>query len=80
MAGGKGADLLRMKIFSERYHFRINVTSTRCRFITREDQVCPGRISKCPHCSTTEGCHRSVATTFSVYFPPARLGGKPLTY
>jgi len=80
MAGGKGADLLRMKIFSERYHFRINVTSTRCRFITGEDQVCPGRVSKCPHCSTTEGCHRSVATTFSVYFPPARLGGKPLTY
>ncbi|MDD5203825.1 MAG: HAMP domain-containing sensor histidine kinase [Desulfobacterales bacterium] len=73
MAGGKGADLLRMKIFSERYHFRINVTSTRCRFIPTEDHACPGRISKCPHCSTTEGCHRSVATTFSVYFPPATV-------
>jgi signal transduction histidine kinase len=73
MAGGKGADLLRMKIFSERYHFRINVTSTRCPFIPREDQTCPGRISECSHCSTTEGCHRSVATTFSVYFPPATV-------
>jgi len=80
MAGGKGADLLRMKIFSERYHFRISVTSSRCRYIAREENVCPGRISACPHCSKGEGCHRTVATTFSVYFPPARLGGQPLTY
>jgi PAS domain S-box-containing protein len=80
MAGGKGVDLLRMKIFSERYHFRIQMTSTRCRFIPREDHGCPGRISECPHCSENQGCHRSVATTFSIYFPPARLGGQPLTY
>jgi hypothetical protein len=71
MAGGKGADLLRMKIFSERYHFQIGMSSTRCRFIPREDDLCPGRISQCPHCAGGDGCHRSVATTFSIYFPPA---------
>ncbi len=32
-AGGKGADLLRIKILSERYGFQITQTSRRCRFI-----------------------------------------------
>ena len=32
-AGGKGFDLLRMKIFSERYHFKIGMDSRRCAFI-----------------------------------------------
>ncbi|MGD2125518.1 MAG: PAS domain S-box protein [Desulfobacteraceae bacterium] len=70
-AGGKGADLLRMKIFSERYHFQIDMASSRCRFIPHETDVCPGRISKCPFCSNREDCHRSGGTVFSLYFPPA---------
>jgi signal transduction histidine kinase len=70
-AGGKGADLLRMKIFSERYHFKIETTSTRCRFLPQETDVCPGRISRCALCSQTEGCHLSGGTTFTLYFPPA---------
>jgi signal transduction histidine kinase len=70
-AGGKGADLLRMKIFSERYHFQINMASTRCRHLPRETDVCPGRISQCPFCSKTEDCHQSGGTIFTVYFPPA---------
>ncbi len=74
MAGGKGADLLRMKIFSERYHFKIDMTSTRCGHIPKETDVCPGRISQCPFCSKIEDCHRTAGTTFSVYFPPAALG------
>ena len=35
-AGGKGADLLRMKIFSERYNFKIDMTSSRCKFINAD--------------------------------------------
>jgi PAS domain S-box-containing protein len=69
-AGGKGADLLRMKIFSERYHFQINMASTRCKNLPKEKHVCPGRISRCPICSTTEDCHRYGGTIFTVYFPP----------
>jgi signal transduction histidine kinase len=75
-AGGKGADLLRMKIFSERYHFQVRMTSTRCRFIPKESDLCPGRISECPFCSGIEDCHRSGGSTFSVYFPPAHLEGR----
>jgi signal transduction histidine kinase len=70
-AGGKGADLLRMKIFSERYHFQIDMASVRCKHLTKETDVCPGRISQCPFCSGTESCHESAGTVFSLYFPPA---------
>ncbi|MEW6671307.1 MAG: GAF domain-containing protein [Thermodesulfobacteriota bacterium] len=70
-AGGKGADLLRMKIFSERYHFQIEMHSIRCRFIPKETDLCPGRISSCRFCTRPEDCHRSGETTFSVYFPAA---------
>jgi len=70
-AGGKGADLLRMKIFSERYHFQIEMNSTRCKYIPKETDLCPGRISGCRFCSRPEDCHRSGDTTFSVYFPAA---------
>jgi PAS domain S-box-containing protein len=70
-AGGKGADLLRMKIFSERYNFKLDMVSKRCPFIPNESDLCPGRISKCPHCAKAGGCHGSAATTFTVSFSPA---------
>jgi len=69
-AGGKGADLLRMKIFSERYGFEIELNSTRCPLIPNDADTCPGRISRCPHCQSGRGCHQQAATVFSLYFPP----------
>ncbi len=68
-AGGKGADLLRMKIFSERYHFKIDMTSVRCRYIPTDKDICPGRISKCRFCTKTSDCYESGWTTFTVFFP-----------
>jgi len=70
-AGGKGADLLRMKIFSERYNFKIEMESSRCRFIPEETDLCPGRISDCAFCANVEDCHRSGGSTFSIHFPAA---------
>ena len=70
-AGGKGADLLRMKIFSERYRFQIDMASTRCKHLPKESDMCPGRISQCALCSKTENCHESGGTIFTAYFPPA---------
>ena len=72
MAGGRGADLLRMKIFSERYNFRIEMRSSRCRFIPQTSDICPGAISACDFCKTEEDCYQSGGTTFSLYFPPAQ--------
>ena len=72
-AGGKGADLLRMKIFSERYNFKMEMVSSRCRHLAKDTDVCPGRISICPQCSEVENCHASGGTTFTISFPPAPL-------
>jgi PAS domain S-box-containing protein len=70
-AGGKGADLLRMKIFSEQYDFQIEMQSTRCRFIPLDEDICPGEIRRCPWCEREEDCYASGGTTFTLYFPPA---------
>ena len=80
-AGGKGADLLRMKIFSERYKFKINMTSSRCKFIPHESDICPGRISRCAFCMGKEDCYHSGGTVFALYFPctsesPRVFGGE----
>jgi signal transduction histidine kinase len=70
-AGGKGVDLLRMKIFSERYKFKIEMNSSRCPILPKDSDVCPGKISECVLCKQGKGCHQSPATTFTLYFPPA---------
>jgi len=68
-AGGKGADLLRIKLFSERYQFQINLESTRCHYIPRETDVCPGDIMECEHCRKAEDCRNSGGTVLRVFFP-----------
>ena len=67
-AGGKGADLLRMKIFSERYGFKLDFFSERCRHIPGPADVCPGSIHACPFCSTPEDCFDSGGSNFRVIF------------
>ena len=68
-AGGKGADLLRMKIFAERFGFAIDMASERCGCIPRESDLCPGRIDACGCCQKREDCFKSGGTRFTVYFP-----------
>ncbi len=70
-AGGKGADLLRMRIFAERYGFRIIMKSERCRYIPLETDVCPGKISLCTFCTSRNTCLESGGTTFTVRFSRA---------
>lgn len=72
-AGGRGFDLLRMKIFSERYQFKLQMASDRCRFIPLDLDLCPGDILKCEHCRSTEDCFGSGGTTMTVKFFPADL-------
>ena len=68
-AGGKGADLLRIKVFSERYGFHIDMESERCPFISQSGQECPGSIDQCIHCSDAADCYQSGGTTFRLLFP-----------
>ncbi|MGD9033465.1 MAG: PAS domain S-box protein [Desulfobacteraceae bacterium] len=74
-AGGKGADLLRMKIFSERYNFRIDMESSRCPCLPNGEDVCPGRISECKFCKDKPGCHQMGGTAFTLFFPPSPPDG-----
>ena len=76
-AGGKGADLLRMKIFSERYGFKIEMTSSRCLYIPLDKDICPGKISACDHCREREDCLESGGTTFRVFFRETTIGASP---
>ena len=70
-AGGKGADLLRMKVFAERYGFQVDMESDRCRFITQKSQICPGSIDLCQHCGDKADCYNSGGSTFKLFFPAA---------
>jgi len=68
-AGGKGTDLLRFKIFSESYAFKVDITSERCGHIPTAKDECPGSVTLCEYCKTPENCHASGNTTVTVVFP-----------
>lgn len=68
-AGGAGADLLRIKTFSERYGFSVGFSSSRCRFIPNDSDECPGTISKCQFITDRSDCLGSGGSTFYVRFP-----------
>lgn len=70
-AGGKGADLLRIKVFAERYGFEVDMESDRCRFIPQKSQICPGSIDLCQHCGDKADCYNSGGTIFRLFFPAA---------
>jgi signal transduction histidine kinase len=67
-AGGKGLDLLKMKVYGQRVGFDISAASQRCAFLSKDSDLCPGRISLCPHCKETKDCLSSGGSTFCVAF------------
>ena len=67
-AGGSGADLLRAKVFSERYGFEIDFESTRCSYMPEDIDECPGRISLCQFIGNRSDCFAS-GTIFSLRIP-----------
>ncbi len=68
-AGGKGADLLRIKVFGERYGFQLTMTSQRCAFLEESEAECSGNIDRCEYLSTEKDCFNAGGTTFNVFFP-----------
>ncbi len=67
-AGGRGFDLLRMKVFSERYNFLISINSNRCKVIPKDEDICPGDIKLCAACTTSESCFNSGGTSVHIKF------------
>ena len=68
-AGGKGLDLLKLKVYGQRFGFDISVATQRCLFLSKDKDLCPGRISLCPHCQETKDCLSSGGSIFCVTFP-----------
>ncbi len=68
-AGGKGLELLRIKVYGQRFGFDISMKSKRCIYLPTDQDLCPGDVSRCPHITGPEGCLASGGTTFSVAFP-----------
>ena len=71
-AGGKGLELMRLKILSEEGRFDISFESKRCRFLPTALDECPGRISACSHVLDADGCRQAGGAIFSVTFHSQR--------
>ncbi len=78
-AGGKGLELLRVKMFAELCGFSVECQSRRCPYIPGETQICPGSIEACGHVADAEECARSGGTMMTIAFQryeePSRTGG-----
>jgi signal transduction histidine kinase len=71
-AGGKGLDLLRVKTYGQLFGFDIGVASQRCVHSPTDRDLCPGKISTCPHCKSAEDCYKSGGSTFCLSFGEAK--------
>ena len=69
-AGGAGADLLRIKVFSERHGFSIGFKSKRCHALPADTDLCPGRISTCQKIHGKSECISSGGSVFTLAFGP----------
>jgi PAS domain S-box-containing protein len=67
-AGGKGLELMRLKILAEDGYFDISCESRRCRYLAGTAEACPGAMSRCRHVTDEEDCVTSGGAVFSVIF------------
>ncbi len=70
-AGGKGIDLLRIRMFSELYGFRLSFKSQRCPHLDGSGDNWPTDALLCPHCKSVADCARFGGSEFVVDFPLA---------
>lgn len=68
-AGGKGIDLLRIRMFSELYGFKLSFTTKRCPHLAERADDMPGDAEHCPHCDNPEDCLVNGGSEFVVDFP-----------
>ncbi|HTY22213.1 MAG TPA: PAS domain S-box protein [Desulfomonilaceae bacterium] len=67
-AGGKGLELLRLKVLSESGYFDIWFETGRCKHIPTDSDHCPGSVSECSYVTGPEQCQEPGGTTFSILF------------
>jgi GAF domain-containing protein len=67
-AGGKGIDLLRIRMFSELYGFKLSFTSERCPYLeSNGDSAVDG--DACERCCEVQDCAKNGGSEFVVDFP-----------
>jgi len=74
-AGGKGLELMRMKLYGKEFGFTISLKSSRCQYLPTDHDICPGDIAQCPYCRTQEDCKNSGGTQVTVSFPIKATSG-----
>lgn len=70
-AGGKGMDLLRIRMFSEIYGFKVSFTSRRCDHIKQASTSICGDADRCPVCTFPQECMLHGGSEFVIDFPLA---------
>ncbi|MCA1959560.1 MAG: GAF domain-containing sensor histidine kinase [Desulfomonile sp.] len=70
-AGGKGMDLLRIRMFSEIYGFKISFTSRRCNHVVQASTSICGDADHCPLCTFPQECMLNGGSEFVIDFPLA---------
>ncbi|MGC9030308.1 MAG: GAF domain-containing protein [Desulfomonilaceae bacterium] len=75
-AGGKGIDLLRIRMFSELYGFKLSFKSQRCPYLSEDGLNLPGNVASCPHCKSPADCLEKGGSEFVVVFPLGVEAGK----
>ncbi|MGC8605282.1 MAG: sensor histidine kinase, partial [Desulfomonilaceae bacterium] len=76
-AGGKGIDLLRIRMFSELYGFRLSFSSKRCPHLMEQGVESPDVVESCANCKKTSECGENGGSEFVVDFPLADIDHEP---
>lgn len=71
-AGGKGLELMQLKMLADEGLIDIRFETVRCRYLPTHREHCPGGISMCKHISDELGCRESGGSIFSVLFKGPR--------
>lgn len=69
-AGGRGFDLLRLQILSERYGFTLRLASRRCPAVPSDLDLCPGDTRACGGLADPAECRDRGGTVVRVVLPP----------
>lgn len=67
-AGGKGIDLLRIRMFSELYNFRLSFSSKRCPYLTEKGVESSDVPESCSNCIHRTDCPENGGSEFVVDF------------
>jgi PAS domain S-box-containing protein len=67
-AGGKGLELMRLKLLEMEGAFTLSFDSSRCTYLEASGGRCPGKISSCPHVKSQKACLESGGTRCTALF------------